>query len=135
MNTDIEKQRLIKSIRQITAGAQPQNCHICGQYKFICHQHHILPVSKTADYIIQHNLYGQKFTISVVWLCPNHHTLLHLLRSGRENAKTQFAYTVQDQDERGKLLELSQLMDKAAKDFNPNPDFNEAVKQILSIDY
>jgi hypothetical protein len=46
-------------------------CFVCGKFARITQAHHVCPLSEFSDAIDT----GKKF--SIVWLCPNHHVMLH----------------------------------------------------------
>jgi hypothetical protein len=52
---------------------KPQACFICGKYESIAVQHHVRPI-KYADSDISMN---GVYKTHLVWLCPNHHALVH----------------------------------------------------------
>jgi hypothetical protein len=52
---------------------KPHNCFICGKYGSITEQHHVRPI-KYADFDI--TMRGV-YKTNLVWLCPNHHALVH----------------------------------------------------------
>ena len=72
-----------------------QHCHVCGKYKSITQAHHVYQLSNQ----------DQRFTAdhTHVWLCPNHHVLVHALLRAND-----FTSVVTDMDEKEliKVLEV-----------------------------
>jgi hypothetical protein len=52
---------------------KPHNCFICGKYESITVQHHVRPIKYADSDISTHGVYKT----NLVWLCPNHHALVH----------------------------------------------------------
>lgn len=50
-------------------------CHVCDGYSELTHAHHVLPLSR------QYDLGMQEPDQDFVWLCPNHHILVHIYLS------------------------------------------------------
>lgn len=49
------------------------DCHVCGKWRDIAHAHHVVPLAAQ---------YDRGFGVpdhQHVWLCPNHHAVLHLM--------------------------------------------------------
>lgn len=57
--------------RQEFNPGQRQPCFVCGKYQSITHAHHSSPLSLQFSYGITSPIQDS------VWLCPNHHTLIH----------------------------------------------------------
>lgn len=59
-------------------------CWVCGRYKHITQMHHVIPVSKAAKTIAE--IGADKLDLvsatTCIWLCPNHHTILHAIKRG-----------------------------------------------------
>lgn len=65
------KKEWIKSSRKLMPKNNLTPCFVCGGYKEITQAHHVYPLGKQHD---------DGLTIPVndyVWLCPNHHVLVH----------------------------------------------------------
>lgn len=61
---------------------KPKNksvCVVCGKHKTITQAHHIYPLSKQKNDVKNHNY---------VWLCPNHHKIVHLAIAGESFDET-----------------------------------------------
>ena len=65
-----------------------QECLVCGKYEAITEAHHILPVRYIAHVLKDVSVYSMyeyairtknEIKIPHVWLCPNHHTMWHLI--------------------------------------------------------
>ncbi len=48
-------------------------CHVCGRFRDITHAHHVVPLAAQYDRGFKRPDHEH------VWLCPNHHAILHLL--------------------------------------------------------
>lgn len=66
-------------LRQITSRKEQEACFVCDKYKAITHLHHVVPVNEMAAFIIKHDLFDVPVPLPTIWLCPNHHAILHLL--------------------------------------------------------
>lgn len=61
-------------IRAARASFKPvdrDNCAVCGMYKEISQAHHLLPLD------IQYEIGLRDACHKFVWLCPNHHAIVH----------------------------------------------------------
>lgn len=72
-----KKEQWIAKARKEFKPSERDNCFVCGKYKNLTHAHHLIPLS------VQYN-----FRVSVPlqeheWLCPTHHTMIHLLFDDR----------------------------------------------------
>ena len=52
-----------------------QDCYVCDDYFYIAHSHHILPLNEQYDLGFHRPLH------CCVWLCPNHHSIMHSIIS------------------------------------------------------
>jgi hypothetical protein len=52
-------------------------CFICSRWQSISHCHHVIEVSRLADFCLEHNFLFLFLPVTFVWLCPNHHEWLH----------------------------------------------------------
>lgn len=59
---------------------QRDACYICDKWKEISHFHHVIGVSELTNWSYHEDVLWNFFPITVVWLCPNHHALVHRLR-------------------------------------------------------
>lgn len=106
----IDRDAWIKVSRIIFAPGERQSCHVCGKFKGIAEAHHVVPVS--AQYDRGFKLPDSEF----VWLCPNHHAIIHLYISGghlmsprttRSNSGRSISLAPDvTEEEFGKLLDL-----------------------------
>lgn len=74
----IEKTAWIAAARLTFAPGEREPCHVCGKFKSIAQAHHVVPLAAQFD---------RGFPVpdhEHVWLCPNHHTIIHIF-IGPEN--------------------------------------------------
>lgn len=61
-------------------------CFVCKRYGAIAHRHHLIPVSTMARRLVKENIDPMEMLnglqVMQIFLCPNHHALLHLLHKG-----------------------------------------------------
>jgi hypothetical protein len=75
---EAHKQKWIVAARKAFRPGDRLWCSICDGYEDITHAHHVLPLSRQFDLGLRTP--DQEF----VWLCPNHHILVHIyLSTGR----------------------------------------------------
>lgn len=65
------KSQWIVSARKNFAPGDKQPCQVCGMYAEIAHAHHVLPLD------IQYKIRINQPLHEHVWLCPNHHAMVH----------------------------------------------------------
>lgn len=71
-----------KGIRKLKFTCNNKRCYICDNYEHITELHHLVKVSDISKYIDkveEDNIINR--VLRGVYLCPNHHTLLHKLMS------------------------------------------------------
>jgi hypothetical protein len=68
----IDRDAWIAASRRIFSPGDRQSCHVCEKFKSIAQAHHVVPL--TAQYDRGFKYPDQE----CVWLCPNHHTMVHL---------------------------------------------------------
>jgi hypothetical protein len=68
----IDREAWIAASRRIYSPGDRQPCYVCGKFRSITQAHHVIPL--TAQYDRGFKLPDQES----VWLCPNHHTMVHL---------------------------------------------------------
>lgn len=68
----LDRDAWVVAARQLFAPGEREACHICGKFKGISQAHHVVPL--TAQYDRGFEYPDQEF----VWLCPNHHAIVHL---------------------------------------------------------
>ena len=71
-----ERDLWIRAARYLFSPGERGVCHVCGKFRSITHAHHVVPL--TAQYDRGFEYPDQEF----VWLCPNHHTMIHLVIPG-----------------------------------------------------
>lgn len=109
----LDREAWIAVARRIFSPGERQPCCVCGKFKSIAQAHHVVPL--TAQYDRGFRLPDQAF----VWLCPNHHAMVHLfilsddrslaLPAMEARAKTTSSLNEDlSEDEFGRLMELMQ---------------------------
>lgn len=90
---------------QFNPGAK-ETCFVCNKYKSLAHAHHVVPLS------IQAKRGLTKPDQRHVWLCPTHHSAVHILIGQAESKNIKASKSCINllcdltQDELGKLLEV-----------------------------
>lgn len=107
----LNKREVVKRLREITPAKTREACFVCGRYKAITHLHHLVTVSEMADFIIRHSLYSVRVYLPTVWLCPNHHAILHAIYSNKSTDDKVDALRELSEGERMKYHEIEQLID------------------------
>lgn len=72
----------IRDARALFDPSERQACHICGQFQATAQAHHIIAL---AD---QYDRGFKKPDHDHVWLCPNHHIVIHRFLSGADLGET-----------------------------------------------
>ena len=102
-----DRTKVIKAIRAIKpAETERQDCYICGSFKAITHCHHVVPVSEVANWCIKHDFDAWIFPSVFIWLCPNHHTILHRIRKNNLDCDM---YSILNKSELIKLQEIDDI--------------------------
>ncbi len=65
---------IAKARSEFNPGEQ-QPCAICGKFRWITHAHHVIPLAR--QYILDAAIGPDH---EYVWLCPNHHAMVHYFR-------------------------------------------------------
>jgi hypothetical protein len=78
----IDREAWIAASRRIYSPGDRQPCYVCGKFRSITQAHHVIPL--TAQYDRGFKLPDQES----VWLCPNHHTMVHLYIPTGERSTT-----------------------------------------------
>jgi hypothetical protein len=72
MGPTIDRDAWIAASRRIFSPGDRQPCYVCEKFKSIAQAHHVVPLTAQYDR-------GFKYPDQErVWLCPNHHTMVHL---------------------------------------------------------
>lgn len=82
----VKKRRLLRDAwiavaRSEFRASARESCCVCGKHRAITHAHHIVPLNW------QYRIGIDNAYHSHVWLCPNHHTILHAFLDGDEVSK------------------------------------------------
>jgi hypothetical protein len=72
----VERDIWLADARRGFTPSQRCGCVVCGKFKGVTQAHHVVPLTAQYDrgYVEPDHEY--------VWMCPNHHTLLHLFIPG-----------------------------------------------------
>lgn len=71
--THLSRELWFELARATFAPGKREPCAACGKYVSIAHAHHVIPLAKQwaeRRLVVDH---------SHVWLCPNHHAVVHAL--------------------------------------------------------
>jgi hypothetical protein len=101
-----KKSEWMASARKNFSPGKPESCSFCGLFRSIAHAHHVWPLAAQYEFRGGTEPPDHKH----IWLCPNHHALLH-----------GFLNRAEDSADRGRRM--FEVMD----DF---PDENEKLKFI-----
>lgn len=93
-----EKNAWIALARRFFEPGNREPCAVCSKFRVITQAHHIVPLEAQFDsaYRTPDHRY--------VWLCPNHHELVHIVIGGAERRKTALATSGDLSDEEFKRL-------------------------------
>ncbi|MEI9804065.1 MAG: hypothetical protein WDN48_05875 [Pseudolabrys sp.] len=67
------KDAWIAQARKAFSPSYKESCAVCGKFKSIAHAHHVVPLSE------QYDRGFEEPDQEHVWLCPNHHAIIHVL--------------------------------------------------------
>lgn len=67
------------TLRKITPALDRQPCYICSAHGSIAELHHVRSIKLLADEVILYGVIPKKVYMTIVWLCPTHHRLIHIL--------------------------------------------------------
>jgi hypothetical protein len=73
-----EKTRWIATARALFQPAERRPCTVCRRYRTIAQAHHIIPLGSQFDRGFKEADHTH------VWLCPNHHVVVHRLLTGAD---------------------------------------------------
>jgi hypothetical protein len=71
------REQFIAEGRKAFRPGRRQPCHICDKFRYIAQAHHVVPLGEQFDRGFERPDQER------VWLCPNHHTMIHVLIDGR----------------------------------------------------
>lgn len=75
-----DKKSWVRIQRLLFSPSDRSPCFVCGKYKSLTHAHHLIPLAKQACESIQ------SVDNRHVWLCPTHHSAIHILLGARNVA-------------------------------------------------
>lgn len=104
--------------RKLFSPGEREPCCVCGKFKSIAQAHHVIPLTEQFD---------RGFKVpdgEYVWLCPNHHAMVHLYIMRDERSMAERAMVDRDrtvaalnpdlsEDEWTKLLELKSMASRS----------------------
>ena len=74
-----QKSAWIAEARRAFSPSERAACYVCGKYPYLTHAHHIYPLAQQYDDGLR-TPQGDH-----VWLCPNHHAMVHLVLDSPAN--------------------------------------------------
>ena len=98
----IERQAWIAASRQIFDPDERQPCCVCGKFRSIAQAHHVVPLA--AQYDRGFRLPDSEY----VWLCPNHHTMLHIIIPDDDRSLSESAFRARNRTAGAVLGDLSE---------------------------
>lgn len=110
----VDREAWIAVSRQLFDPGERCPCMVCGKFKSIAQAHHVVPLTSQYD-----RGYRQPDQTSV-WLCPNHHVMVHLFIPSDDRSLTPAAIQARDKtiaslnddlsaEEFSRMLELMHL--------------------------
>ncbi len=81
IKAEMSRDDVIKQLRG-NKPKQKESCFICGEHQLVTESHHLFSVAEYADKIIERELFELEIPNPLVFLCPNHHRYLHLVKKG-----------------------------------------------------
>lgn len=73
-----EKTRWIATARLLFQPGERRACTVCGRHRAIAQAHHVVPLASQFDRGFKEADHTH------VWLCPNHHVVIHRLLTGAD---------------------------------------------------
>jgi hypothetical protein len=77
---DLDKELWIAAARKDFVPSPRAPCVVCGKFKGITQAHHVVPLARQCDLLFE------KPDHEHVWLCPNHHAIVHLFLIRRQGS-------------------------------------------------
>lgn len=98
----IEREIWIAAGRQLFSPGEREPCWVCERFKGIAQAHHVVPL--TIQYDRGFKYPDQEY----VWLCPNHHAMVHIFILNPNRSIAPAAFRSRGQTTRGVLPDLSE---------------------------
>jgi hypothetical protein len=76
----IERDSWIAAARRLFTPGRREPCCVCGRFRGIAQAHHVVPLTTQYDRGFEYP--DNEF----VWLCPNHHAIIHLFILGDDRS-------------------------------------------------
>ena len=76
INQNISTKEVRRRFRAVNNNKE--DCFVCCGYGLITESHHVVHVNEVAS-LMRKGRIVPPFSVPVVWLCPNHHKIIHLL--------------------------------------------------------
>lgn len=111
----LSKDDWIAAARSKFTPGEPERCEVCRKLGVIAQAHHTIPLSDQFDRKFKRP--SQRF----VWLCPNHHVMVHLFMRQRDfrvqgDATIQALYELSQEE----IVRIDELIAAARKGFEGN---------------
>lgn len=78
----LEKDEWIAAARKDFEPSARTPCAVCGQFEALTEAHHVIPLA------VQYDKFFEQPNHDHVWLCPTHHTIVHLFLIPRKSPLT-----------------------------------------------
>lgn len=96
----IDREAWLAAARRLFVPGERDVCHVCGKFKSIAQAHHVVPLTEQYDR-------GFKYPDPEhVWLCPNHHAMVHLFIIGVNRSIAPGAFRARAKTTRAVLPDL-----------------------------
>lgn len=102
-----EKTRWIATARALFQPAERRPCTVCGRHREIAQAHHVVPLASQFDRGFKAADHAH------VWLCPNHHAIIHRLLTGAELDRAEVIALLEGSTENERRLLLQLLAESA----------------------
>jgi hypothetical protein len=76
----LDRREIFQALRNQARVKERDDCCVCEQWKPICHLHHIVPVAELVNFCADNHYPYLLLPPVGIWLCPNHHYLLHAVK-------------------------------------------------------
>lgn len=106
----VEREIWIMAARQLFVPGFREPCCVCGKFKGIAQAHHVIPL--TAQYDRGFRYPDQEY----VWLCPNHHAMIHLFIQNNNRSMKPAAFRARGRTTGAILPDLSEVEFEAMMD-------------------
>lgn len=109
---DLDKEQWVAAARKSFVPSRREACAVCGKFMGIAQAHHLVPLA------LQYDRGFERPDHEHVWLCPTHHTIVHLFLIERQGSPLRENETligaVRDLDDRGYQI-VMRLLGRAGR--------------------